>query len=216
MPRQTNRSSSALVRNLGLSGGEGFSQIASGPVQPVIQIGDLSEFSTEHFPVRSVAATLVTSADATAGSVAIFKITSLGESGIVIEDLHLETIQLGSGPVFANIPEGAWIIVNTRDIPGVSRYPFGNPETPVALASFGSVSARSQVVTGVRASPGGGPFLPPNFQLQPGMQWFVPPGFDLALQINSQGSPGSVVLGSVEMGFREIAGTGSGGFVVGQ
>lgn len=216
--RKTNRSTSALVRNLGLGGADGFGDLAEGPVQPVIQVGDLSQFATEHFPVRAVAATLVTSNDATIFTAAAFKLTSLGESGVVIEDLRLEAIQVSGTPIFPNAPEGAWIVLNMRDqFNGVvPRYPFST-ETPVVPMTFGSVSARSRLAQGTRQNPGTfGAFLPPQFQIQAGIEWFIPPGYDFVLQLNSQGSVPNPVLGSIELGFREVAGIGSGGFIRGE
>jgi len=203
-----------MVRNLGLTSADGFGELSDGPVVPVIQVGDLSQFATEVFPIRAVVATLVTSDDTTINTAAAFKLTSLGESGTVIEDLRLEAIALSGTPIFPGVPEGAWVVLNMRDqFNGVvPRFPFST-EDPVIPMTFGSVSARSRVARGTRQNPGVfGAFLPPNFQLQPGIEWFIPPGYDFVLELNSQALAGVPVLGSVEMGFREVQGIGSGGF----
>lgn len=213
MPRRTTRNTDSLVRGLGLSSGQGLSDIADGPVQPVINIGDLSSFETETFPARAVAATLITTVSNNAAS---YSITSLGQSGIVIEDLMLETILVGIGPIFPAAPEASWVVVNYRDFPGsVSRFTM-TTETVERVANFGGPAVRSRVRTGTRAGPATlGVYLPAQFQFQPGISWFVPPGYDLAMMINSVGTAGSPVLGSVEMSFREVSGIGSGGFVDG-
>ena len=218
--RKTNRSTSSLVRNLGLTGADGFSEIAEGPVTPVIQIGDLGKFATEQFPVRGVFSTIVANLDASFGVPGV-EITSLGESGLVIEDLRLEVTDFGiPGPGgFLNIPKGSWLIANMRDVDEGTRprFPFNHLPVSVQIASMGSVSARTRVTSGVQTLPEEfGPFLPPAFQLQPGLEWFVPPGYDLVLSINAPSDLLNPTIGSVEVGFREVSGIGSGGFVRGQ
>ena len=212
--RDTTLNSAALLANLGMTGGEGFSSLESGPVQPVAVVNDFSSFATERFEPRAVAAAIITYTLGNAGTIPAFKITSLGAGGIVIDDLKLEALVLGSGPAFGTIPEGAWIPFSMRDIgsPSQTRYPItgGN----IAVLNAGGVDVRSPVAIGHRDGPGSqGVFLAPDYQLQPGAKWYVPAGYDLVFQMNSESDgAGTDPVGSVQIGWREILGIGTGGF----
>jgi len=217
VPRNTTVNSAGILRGLGITGGEGFASIADGPAQPVFTVGGASPFETERFQPRAMAGAIVTNLlAAPLGTIPALQITSLGQAGIVIDDLRLESITLGGGPAFAGIPEGAWVIVSSRDVllGAVPRYPING--AVIGVTNLGGVGVRSPVTAGTRDTPGSfGVFLSPNFQIAPPATWFVPAGFDLTFQLNSITTAGNIPVGSVQLGWREVTGIGTGGFVRG-
>jgi len=216
--RQTTQNTAAILRNLGMTGGQGFADIADTPLIPTVQVQDLSKtFLTETVEPRAIATSIVTYTLGVALSIPIFQLLSLGEGGVVIDDLRLEALTLGNGSVFPGVPEGSWVVVSSRD-PSTGldpRYPVTGG--PTNVVNQGGANVRSVITIGHRDLPSNfGVFLPPLFQLQPSTRWFVPAGYDLTFQMNSgSDGAGNDPLGFAQISWREVTGAGTGGFVRG-
>lgn len=217
MARKTTLNTSAVLRELGIVGGEQLSEIADGPATPVVVISDQSRsFTTETVEPRAIASATITATgnDPISGSptVPAFVLTSLGAGGIVVDDLRMEALALGGGtPQDASVQHGAFWPSVFRSGGAGQRYPLstiaGGPSA-VPLQNFGQTVVRSRLLIGERGGPAvTGVAVPASFQVQPGARWFVPAGFDFVIQMNARSDgAGNDPLAAVYCSFREITG----------
>jgi hypothetical protein len=227
-----------LKRQLGVKGGRN-PQLGQ-DIQQVAVVADLSQtVAPQIFEARATCGgTFSTSVRINGAApfvwsgVIMGELLSRGAGGMLVEDIRLETIQLGGNPIDSAFPEGVWFM-NRRQLletggAGVNEFPAphggGAPGTTAdcGLLAIGGLPPLS--VMQIRDN-SGFDLAPPNhgvnntpielvlpnpFVFNPALQWYVPAGFSLFFWPNSyaQGNDtptGTEVIVTMSVTWRDYA-----------
>ena len=224
MPRKVTIDTGRALQQFGVVGAARQFELGDGPLVPTIQVADISRSMAGDFiePRGIVGGALV--APAPGGGSPVVELICASEGGLIVEDVQLSAGNLGGSFFFTDPVEGAWVVdirgaaFEPRTLPQHkgTRIPLINSSALLTL-DVGSILTRSFANRGARDDfsminfgiDDDSAWLPPEFRFAPGARWFVPPGGQLFIMMNSVSGPNGDPTATASLTFRELIGRGS-------